>query len=293
MQSAAPPALMSRIGQQFLLLLSPLKNYVAIRECLKFLWTHRQLSYEMAKKDILERSHGQVFGYLWIFFQPLLLIAVYSLIFVVIVRMRHPEAVSGPDYGFYVMSGLLVWLSTAEALGRASIVLRSNSSLIKQVIFPIEVLPVANVLMAFFTQTVFLTGLALVMAAMGKALPWTLLLLPFAALAQVLGLIGISFIISAISVYLKDIREILQAYLTIAVYTLPLFFAPEQAPSAVRWIFEWNPFTPMINVFRDILYHGRIEHPISWVVFFGVSLFILGAGFRFFRRVKIYFGSII
>jgi lipopolysaccharide transport system permease protein len=282
-----------RILVQLLSLFSPRKNIVALRDCASFLWSNRQLTYEMAKKDLLERSHGQAFGYLWIFFQPLLLITVYSVIFVVIVRMRHPEAVSGPDYGLYVLSGLLVWLSSAEALSRSSTVLRSNASLIKQVIFPIEVLPVSNVLVTFFTQLIFLVGFGIIAVSMKANVGWAILLLPVAIIIQMAGLIGLSLIISAISIYFKDVKDILQAYLTIAVYTLPLFFAADQTPPAVRWIFEWNPFTSMIHVYRDILYTGKIEHPLAWGAFIGLSVLSLAIGYRFFRRVKVYFGSIL
>jgi len=274
-------------------MISPRQNFVAIRECARFVFLNRQLILEMAKKDLLERSNGQAFGYFWIFFQPLLMISVYSFIFVVIVRMRHPEAVSGPDYGIYVLSGLLVWLSSSEALARSAVILRSNASLIKQVIFPIEVLPISTVLVAFSTQGIFLMGFFSLKLMIGSTIGWAAVLLPVVLILQFAGLIGLALMISAVSVYFKDVKDVLQAYLTVAVYTLPIFFTAEQTPPLVRWIFEWNPFSPMINVYRDVLYNGKIEHPFSWLFFVGLSMMAFALGFRFFRRVKVYFGSVM
>lgn len=266
---------------------------MTLLEALRFIWIHRQLTFEMSKKDILERSHGQAFGYLWIFFHPLLLICVYSFVFIVVVRIRFPIAESTQDYGLFVLSGLIVWLGTAESLSRAASVLRSNTSLIKQVIFPTEVLPISSVLTSCFTQLVFISVYLPLSFFVSGRLPWTMVLLPLVFLIQFLGLVGFSLLISAISIYFKDIKEIVQAFVTVAVYTLPIFYTPDHVPAAMRWIVEWNPFTCLVLVYRDLLFLGEITHPWAWGAFFAGSLLLLATGYSFFRRVKVHFGSII
>jgi lipopolysaccharide transport system permease protein len=248
----------------------------------------------MAVREIKDRYVGQYFGLFWTLGHPLILMGVYIVIFGVVFRVRVDAATNIPfGYIIYLLSGLIPWLAMAESMTKSSTVVVTSANLVKQVIFPIEVLPVKSVLACLFTELIFLVFLMVYALISYGLLPWTYLLLPLLVILQTLTMIGIGYILAAVGVFFRDIKDFVQVFTAVGVYLMPTFFLPSVAPALFKPLFYINPFSYMVWCFQDALFFGRFEHPWAWVVFFCFSLFIFIFGYRVFRRLKDWFGNVL
>lgn len=251
----------------------------------------RRLLLEMARRDVSDRYAGQMLGSVWAVVHPVMTVAVFIFMFAVIFRMKVDGSLDIPgDHTLYMVSGLVPWLVTADVLGRSSAIVSSQASLVKQVVFPVEILPVKMVLASLPTFLIGFAGLVIYGLAVGRATP-ALLLYLLAALPLYLFLFGTAFALSAIGVFLRDIREIVQMYTLIGIYVAPVFYFMDWVPERIRWVVYLNPVTVYIEMFHDAAYYGEIRSVMVWLV----ALFLGGAttwlGAMLFARLKPHFGS--
>jgi lipopolysaccharide transport system permease protein len=273
-------------------ILSPSSNIQAFLELIALFKRRSRLIYELTKREIGERYSGQVFGAFWAIGHPLLLTLVYIFIFGFVFRARTGGTIDMPlDYTAYILSGIIPWLVFQESLSKASTVIIANANVVKQVIFPLEVLPVKSVLATVVTEIVFLILLFLYTLITSRTLPWTYLFLPVLVLFQILAMIGTSYLFSAIGTYFRDLKDFVQAFLSIAFFILPILYLPESIPAAVRPVLYLNPLSYMIWCYQDILYFGQFAHPWAWAAFLPGSVFVFIFGFRVFRKLKTMFGN--
>ncbi len=173
-------------------------------------------------------------------------------------------------------------------------VITSNASLVKQVVFPFEILPVKSVLASLVAPVVSLVILFLyVLIRSGGHIPGTYVLLPVVFLLQVMAMIGIAYLLAAIGVYFRDAKDMVQLFATVGVYLIPAFYLPAWVPELVQPLLYLNPFSYPIWCYQDVLYFGRFEHPWAWLAtpLLSVGIFVLG--YRVFSKLKPSFGSIL
>ena len=266
----------------------------AVREVTTLLTRHRPLTWEMAKREIGERYTGQMFGWFWAIGHPLILILVYLFIFGVVFRVRIGGTPDMPlDYAAYLLAGLIPWLGFSESMAKASTVIVANTNLVKQVVFPLEVLPAKGVIATILTELVFLALLIIYLLIRYQALPWTFVFLPLLVVVQAIAMMGVSYLLAAIGVYLRDVKDIVQVFLVVGAYLMPTFYLPSFAPAQFRWLLYLNPFSHMVWCFQDALYFGRFEHPWSWPIFVTMSFGVFTLGFLTFRRLRVMFGNVL
>lgn len=275
-------------------LVHPSFHAAALSEIIALLTCHRQLTWEMTRREIADRYTGQAFGALWAIGHPLFLIAIYLFVFVVVFRIKIGGTVEMPlDYSTYLLSGLIPWLAFNEAMNKSTTAIVSHANLVKQIVFPIEILPVKGVLAAFLGQIVMTSILLAYVLATHRGLFWTHLLLPVLFVAQIAAMIGVCYILSAIGVYFRDLKEIVQLFGIVGVFILPVFYLPEQVPGLFRPILYVNPFSYMAWCYQDALYFGRFEHPWAWGVFGAFAIATFTVGFRLFKRLSRMFGNVL
>jgi lipopolysaccharide transport system permease protein len=269
-------------------------NLQAFGELTELMTRHRRLTFELAKREIGERYTGQLFGRFWAIGHPLALMVVYVFVFAFVFRARVGGTLDMPlNYTSYMLAGLIPWLAFQESMSKSGTVIVANTNLVKQVIFPVEVLPVKGVLATLVTQGVFLALLTVYNLIMYHRLLWTWALLPLLVLLQVLAMIGTSYVLASVGAYFRDVKDFVQVFCTVSFFLLPMLYLPESIPAAVRPVLFINPFSYMIWCYQDLLYFGRFAHPWSWVVFCGMSLFIFVLGYRIFRKLKAMFGNVL
>lgn len=263
------------------------------------LWRKRFLLREMALLDMRDRYAGQAFGLFWAIVVPLLTMCVYLFIFALVFKAKMPAVAGdawngwGGSYALYLLSGLIPWMGFQEILTRSSTVITSNTSLVKQIVFPLEVLPLKIFLSSLLTQGIavivfFIYGLY----CFGMPGPF-ILLLPVVFCFQLLAEAGCSLLLSAIGVFLRDIKDIIGVLCFILVYAMPIFYLPNMVPEQFSFIIQCNPLSHMIAMYHDVLFYGHISAWQSWCVFplFAVVLWFVGC--RVFEALKPLFGNVL
>jgi lipopolysaccharide transport system permease protein len=252
---------------------------------------NRRLLLEMARRDISDRYAGQMLGSVWAVVHPVMTIVVFIFIFAVVFRVKVDGSLNIPgDHTLYMMSGLVPWLVIADVLGRSSSMISSQASLVKQVVFPVEILPVKMVLASLPTFVIGFSGL-LIYALITGRFSMAILLYPVAAVPLYLFLLGTAFALSAVGVFLRDIREIVQMYSMIGVYIAPIFYFMDWVPGPVKPLLYANPVTVFIETFHDTAYYGGIRSWFVWITATVVGLVFCWAGAAIFAKLKPHFGS--
>src|SRR5215213_617000 len=153
------------------------------------LYRNRALALALAKREVTDKYTRQVLGSVWAVGHPLIHVCVYIFLFRMVLGVRLGGTAGLPefDYIVYLLSGLIPWLAVQESLNKGSTVITSNANLVKQVVFPLEVLPVKSVLACFVTQLVGTTCLMIYVLVDHGSLPWTYALLPMLWVFQAVG----------------------------------------------------------------------------------------------------------
>jgi lipopolysaccharide transport system permease protein len=273
-------------------ILNPVFVTQAIGESLGLLGRHRDLVLEMARREIRSQYGGQALGSWWVVGHPLFQMLVYIAVFALIFKVRVGGTLEMPrDYITYLLSGLVPWLCAQQALARGPTLMVSQANLVKQVVFPIQVIPAASVLVNLILLGVGLAVLLVYSVVKHGSLPPTVLLLPMLIACLTAGMLGISYAFAAIGVFFRDLKDVVQVMVVAGVYLMPIFYLPEWVPAPLKPLLYLNPFSYMGWCFQDAIYFGRFEHPGSWVAFCVGSFAVYGLGYRLFRRLAPNFGN--
>ena len=173
----------------------------------------------------------------------------YAIVFPLILRNNQE------NYVVFVCCGLIPWSFFATAINRAAFTMVENGDIVKKVYFPREILPISIVT----SETVnFLISTIIILAFVifyGIGISKYILLYPIVLIAQYLLLISISFIVSVVTVYLRDLQHLIGVALQLLFYAAPVVYSPENIPEGYEWILKYNPMTYIINAYRDIFYN--------------------------------------
>ncbi|MFO0895590.1 MAG: ABC transporter permease [Phycisphaerales bacterium] len=264
------------------------------------LWTlarHRSLLWELTRREVGERFAGSLLGRAWVVAHPVFLMVLYVVVFGWIFPSRMPDqhGNSPRAYAVYILSGLLPWLTCVDLLNRAPMAIRGNAALVKQIVFPVEVLPVRTTLALLPTQLLLLALLlAYMLLGAGTGVPATVLLVAPLMVLQVAFLSGLCAGISAVSVAARDVRELLQLFTTAGLFLVPVLYSPtlfESFPAILQWVVKLNPFSHLVWCFQDSLWFGSIQHPWSWVVVLVLAPVSWALGARIFWLLRPLFGD--
>ena len=265
-------------------------------EKLKEILKYRPLIFTLVSRELKARYRGTVFGFLWSFLNPLLLLGVYSVVFGVILpgssgRIEGIE-LKGIDYAIFLFSGLLPWLWFNSSILECANVLFVHGNLIKKIQFPIEVLPI----MVVFTNLInFIFGvpiLILLILLLGKfvTLSWWVFFFPVAILVQFVFVMGLSFLVSALTVHFRDLKDILANVLTLWFFATPIiypFLAPQiQQHKALVTALTLNPMTHIIEAYHYTFIFGQLPHWKKLPVTFAVGLLCFYLGYLIFDKLR-------
>jgi lipopolysaccharide transport system permease protein len=265
-----------------------------LRDVFALFVRQRRLIWEMSRREITDRYAGQMLASFWAFGHSLILIAVYVFVFKYVFKIRVAGVDNLPlDYAVYLLSGLIPWMAFAESMSKCATVVPANANLVKQVVFPIEVLPVKSVAASMLTQIIGTFFLVLYVLIRNGELPATYALLPVLWVGQFLAMVGVGFLLAAFSPYFRDIKDVVQVFTTIGMYVMPIVYLPESVPGSIRPLLYLNPFSYMCWCYQDVCCFGRLMHAWALPCFLAGALLVLGLGFAVFRRLKICFGSVL
>lgn len=285
---------MRDVGAALALILSPRENLAAAATAIGIFRRHRDLVVELTRRDLGSQFQGQALGSLWIIGHPMIQLLVYVFVFVVVFKVSISVSTGVPrDYTAYILAGLVPWLAIQQSLLRSSNALLAQASLVRQTIFPIEILPLGSVLVSMVAELVgFVIIIGYNLARFG-ALPWTFALLPVALVLQIVMMTGIGFVLAAATPFLRDLKEIMTVHAVVGVYLIPTFYLPNWLTGPAKLVISLNPFSHVLWVFQDVLYFGAISHPGSWVLLAIMSALSFIFGFRIFSALRPYVSSVL
>jgi lipopolysaccharide transport system permease protein len=270
------------------------ENSFALSGLSKIITRNWTLTWTMAKREITDRHVGQMLGMVWAIGHPLILILVYIFIFGFVFKAKVGAGQQLPmDYAIYLLSGLLPWMAINDCMNKSCGLLTGNANLVKQVVFPLEVLPIKGILATLFPQALCTALLVIYICFTTQSLPWTLVLLPLLIGMQILMMCGIGFLFGAISPFFRDLKDIVQVFSVIGVYLIPVVYQPNMVPNIVRPLLFFNPFSHLIWCFQDVFYFGGIDHPWSWALMGFMSVIGCVMSYRIFQRLKPFFGNVL
>ncbi len=259
-----------------------------------FLKKNRHLIMEMTMRDLRDRYVSQWFGLAWSIFHPIFLVVVYVGVFQFVFKVRLADIVSLPgDYTSLVISGLIPWLALQESLPRGTTCITGHAALIKQIAFPIEVLPIKSALATMPTVIVLTTCLFLYNFFTGTLPPATVFFLPIYWILMLGFFIAMNFILGAVGVFMRDIKDFIQLVFTAGLFLSPILYLPDTVPSWLNAIFYANPLSYVIWPHKDIVFYGGFAHPVAWIVFITFNILLLLLGIRLFQKLKPKFGDIL
>lgn len=243
---------------------------------LRTLFRYRPLIQSLVSRELKARYRGSVLGFLWSFVNPLLLLLTYGLVFTYMLPVGR--SAHATPYFLFLFCGILPWTWFNASVLEASGVLIAGGNLIKKVLFPAEVLPVVTVL----TNLVqFLLGLPILLAILwlyGKLGP-TALLLPLPLLVQLVFTLGLSLLVSALTVHFRDISSILAHLLHLWFFATPVLYFYPDTPPRLHQLLRCNPLTHVIYSYQEMLFRGEFTHARGLLLAGLISLgtFVLGA----------------
>lgn len=276
-------------------LLDPRPYVRAIVELVTLVLRERVVALEMTKRELTAEHSGKALGTIWGIVQPLALLAIYALIYGIVFRVRIESVVGGlpRNYTVYILSGLVPWFAFQFLMVKSASVIVGNAHLVKQVVFDVRLLPVATSLASSVALLLGLGFLGIYTVIAYGTLPLTYLLLPVLLVLEVTAMVGIAFVLAAVGVFIKDVRDVVQLSAIVLIFLLPIVYLPSQVPAAFDPILWLNPFSYMIWCFQDVLYFGSIEHQAAWVIFPAWSILLLAGGYRLFRRMRPFFANVL
>ena len=290
----------SEIGVGNVLLGITLMNPNAIHsitptELIASLWRNRSLVWQMAKRDVVGRYRGSLMGAAWSFFNPVLMLLVYTFVFSVVFKARWGVGTdeSRASFAVVLFVGLIVHGLFSEVANRAPGLILGNVSYVKRVVFPLEVLPWIPMASALFHAAVSLLVLLLAQLILTHQIHWTLVLFPLVLAPLVLATMGIAWILAAIGVFVRDIGQTIGLVTTAMLFLSPVFYPASALPEQYRLLLNLNPLTFVIEEGRKVLLFGQLPDWGGWVLYLGVSVIIAWGGFWWFQKTRKGFADVV
>jgi lipopolysaccharide transport system permease protein len=254
---------------------------------LRTLYRYRQLIATLTARDLKARYRGSILGFFWSLANPLLLLAVYTIVFTVFFPMTNAIQ----PYPLFLFAGILPWTFFAAATLEATNAVSSNAGLIKKVMFPAEALPLVTVLshLVHFALAVPILVLATVGFAWHGDIvlrPAILLVIPLMVL-QAIFVAGIAMTVSSASVLFRDLRDIITNLLTLGFFLTPILYTIDRIDRRwLRALLRLNPMTPFVVSYQDAVFFGRVPALSDLFLMVAYALASLAVGLTVFSRLR-------
>jgi lipopolysaccharide transport system permease protein len=252
---------------------------------LAVLFRHRQLIAALTARDLKARYRGSILGFFWSLANPLLLLAVYTLVF----TRFFPNSIEA--YPLFLFAGILPWTFFSASVLESTTSISANAGLIKKVMFPAEALPLVVVLshLVHFALAIPIMLAAIVaFAALGKfSISATILLAPVLMLLQTIFIAGVSLIVSSASVLFRDLRDIIANLMQLGFFVTPIIYQIGTVPSRpLRALLRLNPMTPFVVSYQKIFFERALPNLSDSVLMLVYAAASLLLGFFVFDRLR-------
>lgn len=249
-------------------------------EGIKRLIKYRWLLQLLVERDLKVKYRRSVLGYFWSILNPLLMMAILTIVFSQVFRFDIP------NYPVYLLAGQLMYSFFAEATSMALGSILDGAALIKKVYLPKYIFPLSRVLSSFTSVLLSLCALFIVMLSTGVKFHATLLLLPVAMLYILMFSIGVGLIMSAAVVFFRDLQYLYTVFLTALNYITPIFYPVSIVPAEYKALVMYNPLYWFVTFFRQVTIYGEWPGIREHLWCLGYALSAVAAGIYCFKRCQ-------
>lgn len=246
----------------------------------KDIFSYRELLKTNIKKEVRGKYKGAWLGVLWSYLNPLLMLMVYSVVFSKIMKIEIP------NYSMFLFTALIPWTFFTATVAQGSDSIVVNGNILKKVFFPREIIPISVVtsnLINFSFSTIILFAFILIS---GLGFSWYALFFPLILLIQYLLLLGITLILSAITVYIRDLQHIISVVLMALFYGTPIVYSMDMVPESLKSLIMLNPMSPIIQSYRDILFYKQMPNLKYLGILLIVTIILIYIGLVIFKKLQ-------
>ncbi len=263
-------------------------------QMIRSLLVNRQLIVQMTKREVAGRYQGSILGLAWSFFNPLFMLAVYTFVFSVVFQARWGiGSDSKTEFALILFGGLIIFNLFADCISRAPTLIMANTNYVKKVVFPLEILPWVVLGSALFHGAIsLLVWLAAYVAFFGMP-HLTVLYLPLIILPFRLFIMGVSWTLASLGVYLRDVSQFIGILITVMMFLSPIFYPVTALPEAYRHFLYVNPLTSVIEQTRAVLFWGKAPNFSMLGIFLVVGATIAWLGFAWFQKTRKGFADVL
>lgn len=260
--------------------------------------------FQLTKREIMGRYKGSVIGIIWSLIVPLFMLAIYTYVFSFVFQAKWTpsanESGTLPDpttdrfyFAIVLFAGLIIFSLFAEITTKSPNLVISNPNFVKKTVFPVELLPVPAIAAACFHAAISLLVLFIFILLSGHQVPTTFVLFPLAALPLLLFCLGLSWAISAIGVYFRDIQQVVALAVSVLMFITPIFYSLNAVPLRFHQFVELNPLTHFVEWARQILILGELPNTGGFFVGLACCFLFAWFGYFIFQKMRDGFADVI
>jgi len=268
---------------------------VSLSSLVRSLLGHRQLILQMSKRDVIGRYRGSALGLAWSFFNPVVMLTVYTFVFAVVFKARW--GMGGEEnkgqFALVLFTGMLVHALFAEVVNRAPTLILGNTNYVKKVVFPLEILPVITMGAALFHTLVSLTVLVGAFLLLNGFLHWTVILAPLVLLPLIVLTLGFAWFLASLGVFLRDVGQTVGIITAVLLFMSPVFYPISAIPERIRpWLMA-NPLTFIIEQMREVVIWGRLPNWLGLGIYLLGAIVVAWAGYAWFQKTRKGFADVL
>ena len=262
---------------------------------LRSLWRNRQLIVQMTKREVVGRYRGSVLGIAWSFFNPLLMLTIYTLVFSVIFKSHWGVNTdeTKTQFAIVLFVGMIVHSLFADVINRAPGLITSNVNFVKKVVFPLDILTSVAIGVALFHGLVSLGVLLIAFLLFNGYLNWTAIFIPLVLLPLIILTLGFAWMLASLGVFLRDLGQTTGIITMVMFFLSPIFYPVTALPVALRpWIMA-NPLTFIIEQAREVLIWGHLPNWMGLGIYTLAATAVAWAGYIWFQKTRKGFADVL
>lgn len=253
---------------------------------------------QLIKREIVGRYRGSFLGLLWSFINPILMLAIYTFIFGVVFKIRLDQETSAYyddkfAFALLLFAGLIIFNLFSECISRAPTLILTNVNYVKKIIFPLEILPLVTLGSALFHAGISFLVLLGFLLIIDHSIHWTLIYVPIIVFPLLLLIMGLSWLLASIGVFVRDIGQFIGLVLTILLFMSPIFYPASALPESVRDYLFLNPLTFIIEQTRGVILFGHLPDWIGLIIYYTIALLSAWTGLAWFEKTRKGFADVL
>ena len=258
------------------------------------LWSHRDLIMQMTRREVVGRYRGSVMGLAWSFFNPILMLVVYTFVFSVVFKAKWGMGDENKySFAIALFVGMIVHGLFAEMVNRAPGLILSNVNYVKKVIFPLEILPVIGMGAALFHTLISLVVLLAAILLINGSLAWTALFFPLIILPLLIATLGVAWFLASLGVFVRDVGQTVGIFTTVLMFISPVFYPISALPEKFQIWLMLNPLTFIIEQSRAVMIFGKLPDWAGLGIYTAASLAMAWAGYWWFQKTRKGFADVL